>query len=95
MKLGLLTSMLDTHDYYGGRRFTYEEVVDFAAEHGFASIECCCWLRPTNFCGRIDPGVIHIDAERALEDDAYAEHIVEYRNRRTSLFRRWRIIRTR
>lgn len=68
MKLGFITSILDT--------YTYEEVVDFAAAHGFECIETASWKQEK--AERRYAGVCHIDAERVLTDNCYAEHITDY-----------------
>ena len=68
MKLGFITAILDG--------WTYEEMMDFASEQGFACVEVACW--PQEKAERRYAGVSHIDAERVNQDDAYAEHIVEY-----------------
>lgn len=68
MKLGLLTSILD--------QSSYEEMMDIASEMGFECVEVACW--PKGKAQRRYAGVSHIDAERVLEDDAYAEHIMNY-----------------
>lgn len=68
MKLGLITSILDG--------WTYEEVVDEAARLGIECLEVACW--PEGKAERKYAGVSHIDTERVLEDDAYAQHILDY-----------------
>ena len=68
MKLGFVSAILE--DY------TFEEMMDFAAENGFACVEAACW--PKGKAERRYAGVSHIDAERVLEDDAYSEHINGY-----------------
>ena len=68
MKLGFITSILDS--------WTYEEMMDFASGQGFECVEVACW--PQEKAERRYAGVSHIDAERVNQDDAYAEHIVEY-----------------
>lgn len=68
MKLGFVSAILDT--------WTYEEMMDFAAAHGFECVEAACW--PQGKAERRYAGVSHIDAERVLEDDAYAKHIADY-----------------
>lgn len=65
---GLLTAILDG--------WTFEEAVDIAAEMGFECLEVACW--PAGKADRRYAGVSHIDAERVLVDDAYAEHIKAY-----------------
>lgn len=68
MKLGFVSAILDT--------FGYEEMIDTAGEMGFACVEAACW--PCGKAERRYAGVSHIDAERVLEDAAYAAHIKEY-----------------
>lgn len=64
-QLGLLTAILDG--------WSFEEVVDIAAGMGFSSLEAACW--PAGKAERRYAGVCHIDAERVLSDDDYAQHI--------------------
>lgn len=68
MKLGFVSAILDT--------WTYEEMMDFACDHGFECVEVACW--PQGKAERRYAGVSHIDAERVLEDDTYAAHITDY-----------------
>ncbi len=68
MKLGFVSAILDQSNY--------EEMMDIAAELGFECVEVACW--PQGKAERRYAGVSHIDAERVLEDEAYAEHIVAY-----------------
>lgn len=68
MKLGFVSAILDT--------WTYEEMMDFASDHGFDCVEAACW--PQGKAERRYAGVSHIDAERVLEDEAYAKHILDY-----------------
>ncbi len=68
MKLGFVSAILDT--------WTYEEMMDFASDHGFECVEVACW--PQGKAERRYAGVSHIDAERVLEDDTYAAHIIDY-----------------
>ena len=65
---GLLTAILDG--------WTFEEAVDAAAEMGFECLEVACW--PAGKAERRYAGVSHIDAERVLEDDAYAKCVTDY-----------------
>ena len=65
---GLLTAILDG--------WTFEEAVDTAAEMGFECLEVACW--PAGKAERRYAGVSHIDAERVLEDDAYADYVKGY-----------------
>ena len=66
-QFGLLTAILDG--------WTYEETVDIAAGLGFQCLEVACW--PAGKAERRYAGVSHIDAERVLEDDAYARHVLD------------------
>lgn len=68
MKLGFVSAILDQSNY--------EEMMDTAAELGFGCVEVACW--PQGKAERRYAGVSHIDAERVLEDDTYAKHIVDY-----------------
>lgn len=68
MKLGFVSAILDT--------WTYEEMMDFASDHGFECVEVACW--PQGKAERRYAGVSHIDAESVLEDDTYAAHITDY-----------------
>ena len=67
IKFGLLTAILDG--------WTYEEAVSIAAEMGFKCLEVACW--PAGKAERRYAGVSHIDAERVLEDDDYARHVLD------------------
>ena len=66
MKLGFITSILET--------YSYEQMMDFAEAEGFACVEVASW--PQGKGERRYAGTSHIDAERVLEDDAYAEHLL-------------------
>ena len=68
MKLGFLSAILDG--------WTYEEMMDVAHDMGFKCVEVACW--PQGKAERRYAGVSHIDAERVLEDDEYAKHILSY-----------------
>lgn len=68
MKLGFITAILEN--------YTFEEMMDAAAQMGFACVEVACW--PSGKAERRYAGVSHIDAERVLEDDDYARHILDY-----------------
>lgn len=72
MKLGFVSAILDT--------WSYEEMMDFASEHGFDCVEVACW--PQGKAERRYAGVSHIDAERVLEDEEYAKHITDYSKER-------------
>lgn len=68
MKLGLVTAILDQYDY--------EQMIDTVSEMGFECVEVACW--PAGKAERRYAGVSHIDVARVLEDDAYAQHILDY-----------------
>lgn len=68
MKLGLLSAILDS--------WTYEEVIDLASSMGFKSVEMACW--PKGKAERRYAGVSHIDAQKVLENDDYAQSVVDY-----------------
>lgn len=68
MKLGFVSAILD--------QSSYEEMMDTASELGFECVEVACW--PKGKAERRYAGVSHIDAERVLTDDTYADHIMEY-----------------
>lgn len=68
MKLGFVSAILDT--------WTFEEMIDFAFDHGFECVEAACW--PIGKAERRYAGVSHIDADRVLADDEYAKHIQDY-----------------
>ncbi len=68
MKLGFITSILDG--------WSYEEMMDTAADMGFSCVEVACW--PAGKAERRYAGVSHIDVDRLLCDDAYCGHILDY-----------------
>lgn len=68
MKLGFVSAILD--------QSSYEEMIDTAGKLGYRCVEVACW--PQGKAERRYAGVSHIDAERVLEDDVYAEHILDY-----------------
>ncbi len=68
MKLGFVSAILD--------QSSFEEMIDTAAELGFACVEAASW--PEGKAERRYAGVSHIDAERVMEDDSYAQHILDY-----------------
>lgn len=72
MRLGFVSSILDG--------WSYEEMMNVAADMGFACVEVACW--PQGKAERRYAGVSHIDAERVLVDQAYAEHILSYSRQR-------------
>ena len=61
MKLGFITSILDG--------WSYEEMMDVAADMGFSCVEVACW--PAGKAERRYAGVSHIDVDRVLCDDVY------------------------
>lgn len=68
MKLGFVSAILDG--------WTYEEMMDVASDMGFKCVEVACW--PQGKAERRYAGVSHINAEKVLEDDEYAKHVLEY-----------------
>lgn len=68
MKLGLVSAIADT--------MSYEEMIDLVAQAGLECVEVACW--PAGKAERRYAGVSHIDADRVLEDDAYAQHLLDY-----------------
>ncbi len=68
MKLGFVSAILDQSNY--------EEMMDIASELGFECVEVACW--PQGKAERRYAGVSHIDAERVLEDNEYANHVLDY-----------------
>lgn len=68
MKLGLVTAILDTYDY--------QQMIDAMAEVGLEAAEVACW--PSGPAARRYAGVSHIDAQRVLVDQEYAENIKKY-----------------
>lgn len=68
MKLGFITAILES--------YTFEEMIDVAHDMSFACVEVACW--PSGRAERRYAGVSHIDVERVLTDDAYAQHVLAY-----------------
>ena len=68
MKLGFVSAILDT--------YSFEEMMDFASEKGFECVEVACW--PQGKAERRYAGVSHIDVEKVLANDEYANHILKY-----------------
>lgn len=60
MKLGLHTAIL--------AEYSFEQVVDYASEIGFKSLEVCCW--PREKASRRYAGVSHIDVDGMTEENA-------------------------
>ncbi len=72
MKLGFVSSILDG--------WGFEEMLDVASKMGFSCVEVACW--PQGKAERRYAGVSHIDVERVIEDDIYAQHILSYSKER-------------
>lgn len=68
MKFGLLSSILDG--------WSFEEVIDFAAENGFACVELACW--PRGKAERRYGGVSHFDVDAVAADDAKIRYVQDY-----------------
>lgn len=68
MKLGFVSAILDQSNF--------EEMMDTAKELGFECVEVACW--PAGKAERRYAGVSHIDVERVVLDDAYAEYVLDY-----------------
>ena len=66
MKLGFLSAILD--------EFTFEQVIDFASDNGFACVELACW--PIEKATRRYAGVSHIDMSTL--DDEKVQYIKKY-----------------
>ena len=77
MKLGFVSAILA--DY------TFEEVIDFASEHGFSCVELACW--PKGNVSRRYAGVTHIDVDKLEEQNinAVREYCREKKVRLSSL----------
>ena len=68
MKLGFVSAILDG--------WSFEEMIDTAAQMGYACVEVACW--PAGKAERRYAGVSHINVGRVLEDEAYARHVLDY-----------------
>lgn len=68
MKLGFVSAILGEYDY--------EQLVDTVSVMGFQCVEVACW--PSSKTERRYAGVSHINVDRLLEDDAYAQHLLDY-----------------
>ncbi|MBQ8305168.1 MAG: sugar phosphate isomerase/epimerase [Blautia sp.] len=66
MKLGFVSSILQDE--------TFEEVIDFAAKHGFRCVEMACW--PKGKAERRYAGVTHINVDEL--NDEKTEYIKKY-----------------
>ncbi len=71
MKLGLNSAILP--------EYTFEQLIDYAAEVGFACVEVCCW--PRGRAQRRYAGVTHIDVD-TLDDEKIA-YIRDYCQKRS------------
>ncbi len=70
MKLGFVSAILDG--------WSFEGVIDTAAEYGYSCVEVACW--PQGNAERRYAGVSHIDVENL--DDDQAKHILDYCERK-------------
>ena len=68
MKMGLVTAILD--------KCNYEEMIDITSSMGFECVEVACW--PQGKAERRYAGVSHIDVEKVLKDNKYADYILDY-----------------
>lgn len=68
MKLGFVSAILDQSNF--------EEMIDIASDLGFECVEVACW--PQGKAERRYAGVSHIDVDKVLENDEYANHILNY-----------------
>lgn len=68
MKLGFVSAILDQSNF--------EEMMDTASHIGFGCVEVACW--PAGKAERRYAGVSHIDVERVIEDDEYANYVLDY-----------------
>lgn len=59
MKLGFVSAILDT--------YSFEEVIDFASEHGFECVEMACW--PRGKAERRYAGVSHINVDDMSDEN--------------------------
>ena len=66
MKLGFVSAILDG--------YSYEEMMTTAKEIGYQCVEVACW--PEAKAERRYAGVSHINCEKVIEDDSYAQHVL-------------------
>ncbi len=66
MKLGFVSAILDG--------YSYEEMMATAKEIGYQCVEVACW--PEAKAERRYAGVSHINCEKVIEDDSYAQHVL-------------------
>ena len=72
MKLGIVSAILD--------KCTFEQTIDTLSNLGFGCAEIACW--PAGAPERRYAGVSHIDVERVLAEESYAEYIMDYARRK-------------
>lgn len=68
MKLGFVSAILDQSNF--------EEMMDTASQLGFECVEVACW--PAGKAERRYAGVSHIDVERVVSDEEYADYVLDY-----------------
>ena len=68
MKLGFITALLDG--------WSFEEMMDFAAQRGFECVEVACW--PQGKAERRYAGVSHINVDEVLASDEKTAYILDY-----------------
>lgn len=66
MKLGFVSAILDG--------YSYEEMMSTAKKIGYQCVEVACW--PEAKAERRYAGVSHINCEKVIEDDSYAQHVL-------------------
>jgi len=66
MKLGFVSAILDG--------YSYEEMMATAKRIGYQCVEVACW--PEAKAERRYAGVTHINCEKVIEDDSYAQHVL-------------------
>ncbi|WP_406018714.1 sugar phosphate isomerase/epimerase family protein [Succinivibrio sp.] len=66
MKLGFVSAILDG--------YSYEEMMATAKRIGYQCVEVACW--PEAKAERRYAGVSHINCEKVIEDDSYAQHVL-------------------
>ena len=66
MKLGFVSAILDG--------YSYEEMMSTAKRIGYQCVEVACW--PEAKAERRYAGVSHINCEKVIEDDSYAQHVL-------------------
>lgn len=72
MKLGFVSAILD--------QSSYEEMIDVAYNLGYQCVEIACW--PRGKAERRYAGVSHIDVDKVLSDDRYADYVMQYADKR-------------